>query len=73
MSDTFQLSRTNVRAFNYSTKSIIEGCAKYALKTSLNRIVERVSLFSFLFHYNFNISEALKIWYIKIKKALSVT
>lgn len=34
MSDTFQLSRTNVTAFNYSTKNIIEGCAKYALKIS---------------------------------------
>lgn len=32
MSDAFQLSRTNVGAFNYSTKNIIEGCAKYALK-----------------------------------------
>lgn len=34
MSDAFQLSRTNVRTFNYSTKNIIEGCAKYALKIS---------------------------------------
>ncbi len=55
------------------TRDMSDKYDRDALKTSLNRIVERVTLFSFLFHYNFNISEALKIWYIKIKKALSVT
>ena len=32
MKNNFQLSRTNVRTFSYTTKDIIEGCAKYALK-----------------------------------------
>ena len=53
MSDNFQLSRTNIRAFNYSTKNIIEGCAKYALKIS-NYYLE------YPINNYFGISESLK-------------